>query len=505
MVYINRIRFSLAGFFIFAVLSAMNTFPAYQLVIYLVGIAIMILAGLVQQYITSLEKMTRTLGKALVIVDIFVVWGVVAGGLFNGSELAGIQIKAPTLYVVFFFSMIYSSFVFSPIFTLSVTFLNAILQASLLGIAYTQGIRFEEELGASDKPGVVQPSIEVLKILFTLALGSVLYFVNKLLIIMKNAVQEELAESEKGKIRAENSKEKVQSIGEILSESVKSLNQALRLFNDKLQTQAASVEEISASMEEFSASLTNSEENVKTQFEKVESISKETDRLEGILGEVSGSAEFISGTMNQSRESGEMVVQSMVELDGILKEINQSFQKVSEVNQIMSEIADRTNLLALNASIEAARAGEHGRGFAVVAQEVAKLADNSAENASTIEKIIKQAAGLIKKGTESASQTGSRITEQQSGYTSLNDQIINLTKKIREQKDINNKVLQALKEIRSISQEIELNAREQSMTSSQVTQAIGNLDSAVSELAENSQYLQETIDQIENQAASLSV
>jgi len=64
-----------------------------------------------------------------------------------------------------------------------------------------------------------------------------------------------------------------------------------------------------------------------------------------------------------------------------MESLKVSFQSVSEVTNIMTDIADRTNLLSLNASIEAARAGEHGKGFAVVAQEVSKLADNSIENA----------------------------------------------------------------------------------------------------------------------------
>jgi len=165
-----------------------------------------------------------------------------------------------------------------------------------------------------------------------------------------------------------------------------------------------------------------------------------------------------------------------------VKRLAESSQEISKIVALISQIASRTNLLALNASIEAARAGEAGRGFAIVADEVRQLADKSAKSLKEIEQIVMQIQSettsvmtAMEEGTQQVIK-GTHLAEQ--AKRSLED-IIQVANRIdalvRSITADTVEQTETSRAVASVMQSVELTAQETSQEAQRVSGALQNL------------------------------
>jgi len=348
-------------------------------------------------------------------------------------------------------------------------------------------------------------------IIITFIIGGIIIFfvirsiTNPLLRVKKAAV--EISEGNLAQNINIQSRDEIQDLGNAFNEMTKNLRHLIQQIDDSSIQLSASAEELSASSEEtkiaaeqVAATIEEVAKGAEHQSSGIDGNARAMDEISKGIQRVAENTTRVTdltrNTTHMAEEGGVFVKRSVEQMQDIYNTVEVTNQKmailsnrskeIGTIIELITGIADQTNLLALNAAIEAARAGEHGKGFAVVADEVRKLAEQSRQSAQQIADLVIE----IQKETVISVQSMEEATD-----------------KVEEGLSISNETIQKFEDILQGMEEITPQMEDVAAITQQITASVQEITSVMNELAtiaqENSASAEEMAATTEENVASM--
>ena len=291
----------------------------------------------------------------------------------------------------------------------------------------------------------------------------------------------------------------------LLMQSMQNMQAALRKLvgdiNSGVEQLSSSATELAAAASQVSAASDNQSEAASSMAASVEemtvSIGHISDRAadtQAVSNETGRLSREGAGIVHQSANEMEQIAQSVNESAEVVRRLGEKSAEIAHIVNVIKDIADQTNLLALNAAIEAARAGEQGRGFAVVADEVRKLSEKTAGSTNQIAAMVSaiaegtQAAvgsmengvARVEAGVALARQAGQSITQIETASTRLLDAVNDISAALKEQSQASNDIAKHVEKIAQMSEENSVAVKETAQASQGLDTLASSLHSSVS-------------------------
>lgn len=276
--------------------------------------------------------------------------------------------------------------------------------------------------------------------------------------------------------------------------------------------QSKNIDELNGTVDQLSASVQEIAESATALAVVVSDTRDSSNNAEDKMNVTVEVAEAGKNDMQKVGEAMGLIEQSINGLQESIDKVGAASQEINKIVGMIGEIADETNLLALNASIEAARAGDAGKGFAVVATEIGSLATNSNQSVQKIQTLINEVTSLVGETVDKAKDsvdeinTSSRLVHQAvATFDTIYDNIVDANKVVNDMAANMLKVADVSTNVASITEEQAASAELISRNAGNIASESKNITDDSEKVAETARKLADTSEKLMTQINSFRV
>jgi methyl-accepting chemotaxis protein len=301
------------------------------------------------------------------------------------------------------------------------------------------------------------------------------------------------------------------------AEEVAASSEEVTASSEEVQSSA---DEVASAVQEISAGADEQRDTLQSIAEEMNSLSTTTEEMAASANQVAETAELTAETGDDARETAEEAIAEMESVEreaettvDAIEALQARMSEIEEITEFITEVAEQTNILALNANIEAARAGEAGEGFAVVADEVKDLAEDTRQAAEEIETLIADLRGQttatveevratseeVSRSTEAVEETVEALREIAEYAEETNVGIQEISEATTEQASSTNEVVSMADEAAAIAEQTADEASTVAGASEEQTAALSEMTDSAGTLASEADTLRNSLERFETE------